>query len=105
MLVHKYGKLVCGAGRFLTIGWASAHRPLYVPDFTTRNFRGRVSPMRVSVMSPCLSVDRNAVAPIGKPMALSHSPRRTSIGTSTRARSMVTFAVKTGRFASWVRPR
>jgi hypothetical protein len=45
---------------------------LYVPDFTTRSFRGRVRPMRVSVMSPRLSVDRNAVAPIGKPMAFRH---------------------------------
>ena len=28
--------------------------------------------MRVSWMSPCLSVERNAVAPIGKPKAFRH---------------------------------
>jgi hypothetical protein len=28
--------------------------------------------MRVSLMSPCVSVERNAVAPIGKPMAFRH---------------------------------
>jgi hypothetical protein len=28
--------------------------------------------MRVSWMSPCLSVERNAFAPIGKPMAFRH---------------------------------
>jgi hypothetical protein len=51
-------------------------------------------------MSPRVSVERNAVAPIGKPMALSHSPRRTSIGTSTRARLILTLPAKTGGVGS-----
>jgi len=51
--------------------------------------------MRVSMMSPRLSVERNAAAPIGKPSAFTHSPRRTSIGTSTVARPTVTLDAKT----------
>lgn len=47
----------------------------------------------MSAMSPRLSGERN-VMPIGKPMALSHSLRRTSIGTSTRVRATVTFPVE-----------
>jgi hypothetical protein len=38
-----------------------------------RSLRGRLRPMRVSLMSPHVSVERNAVAPIGKPMAFRHS--------------------------------
>ena len=63
--------------------------------------------MRVSVISPRLSVDRNAVARILKPIAFSHSPRRTSIGTLTVARPTVTFDAKTRWIGSayWGRGR
>jgi hypothetical protein len=50
--------------------------------------------MRESVMSPRLSVERNAFAPIGKPMAFRHPAAEDEHRTSTRVRATVTFPRK-----------